>query len=128
MNPKYVVLFVGGVILCVILGVFGWITVAGSSTERFFQLLIWLGPTIASLLGIQVSVQAQKTANETKAIVSPSNGEYMQRGQVAYEAYARRVDGKSFSGDRLPTFTQLTEQQRLAWYDAARAGNGEVVS
>lgn len=124
MNAK-LGLIIGGVVLCVVLGIFGWITVTGSSTERYLQLLLFLAPTMASLFGIQVGVKAQQTAEETKAIVSPTNGEYRARALDAYNAYAAQMN--YVGGSSLPKFDDLGAQAKLAWYDAVRAGNGEKV-
>lgn len=125
MNNKYVSVIVTGVIVCVIFGIFGWITVTGASTERYLQMLIFLAPTLASLLGIQVGVKTQQTATETKAIVSPSNGEYVARARDAYTAYGGVVGWKSFQGDALPKFDELSDEQKRGWYAAARTANGD---
>ena len=127
MNSKYIGFIVGGVITCVVIGVFGWITVTGSSTERYMQLFLFLAPTLTSLFGLQIGVRAQQTAQETKDIVAPSNGNYKERAQKAYEAYSNAVGQKNVRGEPLPHFSELSTVVQSGWYEAARAGNGEVV-
>lgn len=121
-------LIVGGVIVCVSLGIFGWITVTGSSTERFLQLLLFLAPTLSSLFGVRAAVKAQQVAEETKKIVSPTNGEYKERALAAYTAYGDAVGWKNYQGSPMPKFEDLSQEQMVGWYQAVKAGNGETIS
>lgn len=120
---RYVGAIVTGIVLCVALGVFGWISVTGVNPDRFMQMLLFMAPTFASLLGIQVAVKNHQTAEETKAIVAPTNGEYVERARAAYNAYMDATvgvhDGAAFDG--------LTDSEKRAWFAAVRAGNGEKV-
>jgi hypothetical protein len=42
-------------------------------------------------------------------------------GQIAYEAYARQTDNKTFDGRDMPTWNDLNTAIRMAWQQAAEA-------
>ena len=43
-------------------------------------------------------------------------------GEIAYDAYARAVNGRSHSGDRLPMWREITKPTiREGWENAARS-------
>jgi len=42
-------------------------------------------------------------------------------GQVAWEAYAKTVGGKTFDGKDLPKWHELGDRQKAGWHAAAQA-------
>lgn len=51
---------------------------------------------------------------------------YEELGQIAWDAYAKAVGGKTFDGKPLPAWEGLGPAQRQGWIGAARAVAGKA--
>ncbi len=122
------VIWIAGVVvvICAVLGVYGWVSVTGASTERFMQVLAVLTPTIAGLVTMGQVLSVRKRVEETKEIISPVEN-HTERARLAYHAYADAVGWKSFQGEPLPPFEKLSVEIVRGWLAASKAANGEIV-